>query len=147
MNQSTVSVPHSYISDMLKFVELSSYTIKRASEENAVFRAQQKRADELRGPVLAELLEVHLVAPTAKQAADAMLASHAETLQLLKAAADLIVKLNGQLGAKTANDLGGPDAHRPAGDTPHRSLTTPFVGQPTTEKKASDEALLEVLRS
>lgn len=132
-----VTVPRSFLDDTVRLVELASYTIKRAGEENNVHKAAQQKAAQLRGPLLEDLLRSGLVAPGAKQAAAAMLGSHAETLNLLKAAADMIVELSRQQAAKTAGDLGqGVDDPR-----------TPALGGPTGAPgdRESDSILREIL--
>lgn len=141
----TIQVPASLVDGTLTFVDLASYTIKRAQEEVTVHRAQQKRAADLRGPVLEHLIATGMVAPGMRKEAESMLGSHAETLQLLKAAVDKLVAHQKQDGVKAASDLGTgvPDAGTaaPAFD----SLTDPHVGRRTSEKKASDLALASIL--
>lgn len=139
----------SFLDAVLRFVELSSATVKRALDENAHYRQSQARASYLQEPLLEHLINTGIVASTQKQAAEAMLNSHAESLQLLKAAADKIVELRQQMGIKQANDLGRGDDSRVYFTAPGRgqydSLQDPFIGRKTTEKKASDMALLKLV--
>ena len=135
---------------VVKFAELSSATIKRALDETNVHRAAQKQAADLRPATLEFMVTNGLIDADQKTAADAMLASHASTLNLLKTAGEKIVELKKELAAKTA-ELGAP-AEKQAGDEgaapgSYNSLDDPFVGRRTSEKKASDQAILKVLEA
>lgn len=143
MAKNQVSVPQAFLDHTLQFIKLASYTTKRASDEVIVHRAEQEKAAALRGPVLAHLVQVGLVAndPQTKQGADAMLASHSSTLNLLKAAADMIVKLNAKLGEKQAADLGAGDPSL-SEETPYQNI---IVGGRASEKTASDLELYKIL--
>lgn len=128
----------------LQFVELGSFTVKRACDELTVHRSMQKKASELAPEVLDLLVKTQAVQPGQKSAAAAMLGSHAETLQLLKSAVEELHKARGQL-TKRAGDLGRGVDDRPAGEPAYDSLSDPFVGRKTSQKKASDLAILSVL--
>lgn len=149
-----------FLDTVLKFVEVGSATVKKAMDENEVHRVSQKRAADLRGALLDHMVASGVIADHQKQAAEAMLASHAESLQLLKAATDKIVDLRKQLATKQAGDIGQGQSEKKAGlsglgvSTPvpngngqYDSLSDPFVGRKTSEKKASDLALMKVLES
>ena len=133
----------------LNVVAVNSALVKRSLDEVSVHRSSQEKAASLRPALLAQMLETGCVAQHQKQAADAMLCSHAETLGLLKMAVDKIAKLQAQV-QKTAGDLGhGVDedstgAVKTAGD--YNSVEDSYVGRKTGQRKASDEAILKVLQ-
>lgn len=132
-----------FLDNVLSFVEVGSTAVKRAMDEVTVHRQSQKRAADLRSSLLDHMVASGVVAGHQKQAADAMLGSHAETMQLLKAAVDKIVELRKDVNAKTAGDLGTPDGKGRALSSEYNSLTNPFVGAKTAELKESDMHLLK----
>lgn len=133
-----------FLDNVLSFVEVGSTAVKRAVDEVTIHRQAQKRAADLRASLLAHMVASGVVPEIQKQAADSMLGSHAETMQLLKAAVDKIVELRREVTTKTAKDLGSPDTrgNGPAGTGGYNSLTSPHVGQKTAELKESDLPLL-----
>ena len=139
---------HKFIANTLKFVEVASVAVKRAMDEVGVHRQAQKRASDLRAGILTKMIKLGCANEQQKEGADAMLASHAETLKLFDAAMDKIAELKLAL-EKRGSDLGSPDSEKSAsasfttGD--YDSLTDPFVGRKTSMKKASDIALSRVL--
>lgn len=152
MNQSQVIVPSSLLDNVIQYVEVSSMTAKRAIDEVETHRQAQKRASDLRSALLDHMLKSGVVAEHQKQAAEAMLGSHAETMQLLKAAVDKIVELKG--GTKRlAGDVG--EAVDPASvglsggwyskQGEYNSLEDPIVGRRTTMVKESDKPLLALI--
>lgn len=147
-----------FMDGVLGYVEVSSLLAKKAVDEVSVHRQAQKRAGDLRGPLLKQMLDVGVVAPHQKEAADAMLASHAETLNLLKAAVEKISELRqsgspATLGkAVTEKEAGvgsGGGTPPPGSPVPgtenYDSLSDPVVGRRTSFKKASDVALARAL--
>ena len=88
--------------NMLKFVQISSYALKRALDELSVHEQQQKRAASLAQPVLNRMKEAGLVGPSDVKTAAAMLGSHAETLALLDNA--LVKNAELKTVKKTASD-------------------------------------------
>jgi hypothetical protein len=140
------ATPH-LLDDVLKFVEVSSFGMKRAMDEIDVHRTQQKKAADLQPALLDKLLAMGLVAGHQKQAAAAMLGSHAETLNLFNALAEKYASLHTQKAAK--DGLGNGVDPKTAGVAPTQpdndSTTSPWVGRHTGEKKASDLAILAVL--
>jgi len=131
----------------LNYVAVSSQLVKRALDEVQVHRAAQQKAAAMRGNVLALMLKTGSVAEHQKDAAEAMLGSHAETMGLLKTAIEKLATLKGQL-QKQAADLGqGVDEHDVGGaqQAGYDSLEDGYVGRKTSQKKASDEAILKVL--
>jgi len=138
------------INKTLQFVETSSTLAKRALDEVGVHRQAQEKAAKLRPFVLQAMLDTGLAASHQKEAADAMLGSHAETLQLFKLACDKIAELKKGQTTKVAGDLGKAVSEKAAGvgesvgsagAGEYDSLTDPHVGRKTSYKKASDEAL------
>lgn len=137
-----------FLDNTVTFVEVSSAFTKRAADELGVHRQAQVKAASLRPSLLQHMLDNKVVTEQQKEAAEVMLGSHAETMNLLKAAVDKIVELNGKLAEKTASNLGGPEKTASKKDAPtYDSLTDPIVGRKTGEKKASDIALEAVLQS
>ena len=131
----------------LDYVKVSSATVRRALDEINVHRAGTEKAASLREPTLKLLLDANCIDKSQKEAAEAMLGSHAETHSLLKNAAQKIAQL--QSAQKAAGDLGrGVDsktAGLSSGGEEYDSLTDGYVGKKTSLKKASDQAILAVL--
>lgn len=137
----------------LNYVAVSSALTKKALDELSVHRASQQKAAAARPELLKRMIEVGAVAEHQKQAAEAMLGSHAETLGLLKMAVERIAKLKEQT-QKQASDLGQAVDPKEAGVSgeaklagDYDSLTDPHVGRKTSQKKASDVAILRVLEA
>lgn len=128
------------------YMGISSAFTKRALEELQVRRSAQKRAADLRDGLVDYLTATKLIRPTEKDAAAAMLGSHAETMTLVRNLAERLVSVQ---QAKTA-EAGSP-AEDPTGaaqmDGSHPSLNGPFVGARTTEKKASDHVLARIMEN
>lgn len=132
-----------FIDGTLQFVEVASFGMKRACDELIVHRSMQKKASDLAPELLSLMLKTGAVRNDQKDAAAAMLGSHAETLQLLKSAVEELHKQKTQSLTKKAGDLGtGVDDNNKPG---YDSLTSNYVGRKTGEKKASDMAILRVL--
>lgn len=155
----TISVPSAMLDQVVHYVEVSSLLGKRALDEVEVHRQSQKRASDLRGPLLDYMVEVGVVSGQQKEAAAAMLGSHAETLQLLKAAVDKLaafkkhVKTAGDEPGQAVDAAGNPASngaapHAKEGSLPltkegeYDSLNDPFVGRHTSFIKESDRKLL-----
>lgn len=138
----------------LQFVQVSSSFAKRAGDELNVHHQAQKRAEDLRAPLLTKMLEAGVIPQESKEAADAMLGSHAETMQLLSAAVEKIAELRKANTVKVATDLGAPEgttspAASGASSDGVSSLESCFVGgrHGDNVKVASDEALRKILHS
>lgn len=153
---SQITVPAAVLDNVVGFIELSSMTTKRALDEIGVHRAAQEKAAALRPALLDHMLKSKVVQAHQKEAADAMLGSHPESLQLLKAATDKIVELNAEIqrlkagGTKQAGDLGagvdGGEVGVAAGGSfqgtgEYNSLTHPIVGEKTAFVRESDRKL------
>lgn len=138
-----------FIDDTLRFVEVGSLALKQAMDEVDVHRSGQKRAAALRPELLELMLKTNTVATHQKQAAEAMLASHDTTLQLLKSAVEKLVEERkgkpGDLGRAVPEKQAGLNGA--ANDNGYDSLTDPFLGRRTSQKKASDLAIEAVLQS
>ncbi len=138
------------LDDVLKYVEITSFGMKRAMDEIDVHRGMQKKAADLQPPLLDKLLAMGLVAGHQKEAAQAMLGSHADTLQLFSNLAEKYAALRTEKSAAAHNLGGGVDAKQAGVTSPEpdgSSMTSPWVGRHTGEKKASDLAILAVLDS
>lgn len=159
MNTNTyITVPSSLLDNMIRYVEVSSFLGKRALDEIEVHRRAQKRASDLRGALLNYMIDVGVVAKHQKEAAAAMLNSHAETMQLLKSAVDKLVAFKSGR-AKSAGDNGeavdpgslGLNGGYVPGNGPltkegeYDSLNDPVVGRKTSFVKASDRPLLALI--
>jgi len=132
----------------LNAVTVYSVLTKRALDELQVHRTSQEKAASVRDATLEALVKAGCVSEEQRTAAEAMLASPAEALGLLKSAAEKIGEMQAQL-VKHASDLGeGVDPSVVGGNSPadYDSLNDGYVGRKTSEKKASDEAILKVLQ-
>lgn len=133
---------------VLQYVQLTGALSKRAMDKVAQLEAQQKQASAAAPAVLQAMLSANLVPAKQKQAAEAALGSHAQTLGLLNTAVAKLAKV-AAARANTTTLGRGEDATSPDGGAvksasagERDSLSSPFVGRRTTEKKASDRALL-----
>lgn len=135
-----------FLDKTLKYVEVSSLAIKQAADALGGYEAAQKQASRLAPAVRDFLLQNGIIASTQKEACDAMLGSHASTLGLLMTMGERLVETKKEAsdaGGRSGDRLGHGEAGRP-GDRGegYDSLSDPRVGRPTSEKKASDLALL-----
>lgn len=138
------------LDDVLQYVEITSFGMKRAMDEIDVHRQQQKKAADLQAPLLDKLLTMGLIAGHQKEAGAAMLGDHASTLKLFSNLAEKYAALRTEKSA-AAHNLGGGVDPKSAGVTSpapaNDSTTSPYVGRHTGDKKASDLAILAVLDS
>lgn len=155
---STISVHQNLLDGVLRYVEVSSLTTKRALDEVGVHRQAQEKAAALRQELLDHMVKTRTVEAGQKEAAAVMLGAHDTTMQLLKAAVDKIAEQDAAIrkltgGTKTAGDLGqgvnandigvsASGSHQNAGE--YNSLTNPIVGEKTANLKESDKALLRL---
>lgn len=142
-----------FLDKVVGFVGTASICAKRACDEVAVHRAMQKRASDAAPAILELLLKSGAVRAEQRDAAAAMLGSHAETLALLKSAVERLEKLETEKAAaavppppvKQAGDLGrSVPGTAPAGSG-YDSLNDNYLGRRTSQPKASDLAMLRVL--
>ncbi len=155
-----ILVPATLLDNVIQFVEVSSVFGKRAYDEIGVHRQCQTKAAALRPALLEYMIASGVTAPHQKEAADAMLADHAATLQLLKAAVvelknggtkkagdngqavDPTTLSNGSVG-QTQGNVSGSSAGAPlTKEGEYDSLNDPFVGRQTSLMKASDRCLM-----
>jgi hypothetical protein len=134
----------------IEFIAASSALNDRLMGEVQAQRTREKQAAAKRQAVLALMLSTGCVAPHQKQAAAEMLVSHAQSLDLL---VNAINKMQSYKTAseKSASDLGQAVSDKEAGvkstSTVRDSLNDPYVGRRTSEKKASDLAILAILNA
>jgi hypothetical protein len=135
------------IPNVLTFVKVASALTNKAMGELSQNRQAQKAASDKMEPTLAQLIESGSIKPEQKQAAAALLGTHAGALDMLQKANIKIAQLKKDL-SDSRSTLGAPVTDKQAGVAPENrnaSLTSPFVGQRTSEKRASDYAMLAVL--
>lgn len=143
--QNGVMIPANMLDTMVKYINVSSLTAKKACDQVALHEQQQKQAADLRPGLLKHLVDNGIVAPQHEKGAEAMLGQHSTTMTLLKAAADKIIELKAQLTKQATDEPGSADADSPSGVAPdgtYNSLTSPLVGMKTAHLKESDKALL-----
>ena len=132
----------------VEFIAASSALNDRLMSEVRSSRAKEKQAAAKREAVLNLMVETGSVAPHQKQAAAEMLSNHGQSLDLLVNAINKMQSYK-QASEKAASDLGQAVTEKEAGvktKSPVRdSLNDPYVGRRTSEKKASDMAILAVL--
>ena len=132
----------------VEFVAASSALTDRLMGEVKSNRAEKQAAAQKLNAVLDRMLETGCVAPHQKQAAAAMLVDHSQSLDLLVNAVNKMQSYK-QASEKAASDLGQAVTEKEAGvstsTSAQDSLSDPYVGRRTSEKKASDLAILAVL--
>jgi hypothetical protein len=142
------AIDSSLATQVLRFVQVAGAFSKKANEQLSIKQAAEKRAAAL-VPSLVQLMQQNnLIAENQKSAAEQMLGDHEQSLVLLKNAIDKLATLKQASAVKSARDLGQPDGSlSDAGNAsdPQRSLSSPFVGARTSEKKASDVAFMKGL--
>jgi DNA repair protein RadC len=132
----------------IEYIAASSALNDRLMGEVQAHRAREKQAAAKQQAVLDLMLSTGSVAPHQKQAAAEMLNNHAQSLDLL---VNAITKMQAYKAAseKAASDLGQAVTEKEAGiktaSQVRDSLSDPYVGRRTSEKKASDLAILAVL--
>lgn len=132
----------------VEFVAASSALTDRLMSKVQSNRAEKQAAAQKLNAVLDRMLETGCVAPHQKQAAAAMLEDHSQSLDLLVNAVNKMQSYK-QASEKAASDLGQAVTEKEAGVSTSvssmDSLNGPYVGRRTSEKKASDLAILAVL--
>lgn len=121
--------------DVLDMLEASSLFVKQANEEINTYQSMHKRAMDKVETTADYLLKAELIKPTEKTAAEAMLADHATTLDLIRNMADRIQELQ-VAQTKLASEPG-----RPVSDESQTlsSTTSNYVGEKCPAgKKESD---------
>ena len=131
----------------VEFIAASSALNDRLMSEVKSYREKEKQAAAKRESVLNLMVETGCVAPHQKQAAAEMLNNHGQSLDLLVNAINKMQSYK-QASEKAASDLGHAVSEKEAGVRQQKtldSLNDPYVGRRTSEKKASDRAILAVL--
>jgi len=132
----------------VEFIAASSTLNDRLMSEVQSYRAREKQAADKRDAVLNLMVETGCVSPHQKQAAADMLMDHGQSLDLLVNAINKMQSYK-QASEKSASDLGHAVSEKEAGvksqPKSFDSLSDPYVGRRTSEKKASDLAILAVL--
>jgi DNA repair protein RadC len=132
----------------VEFIAASSALNDRLMGQVQSYREKEKQAAAKRDAVLDLMIETGSVAPHQKQAAAEMLANHGQSLDLLVNAINKMASYK-QASEKAASDLGQAVTEKEAGiktqPQVRDSLNDPYVGRRTSEKKASDMAILAVL--
>jgi len=134
----------------IEFIAASSVLNDRLMGDVQKYREREKKAADKRSDVLKLMLEAGCVAPHQKQAAAEMLSDHSQSLDLLVNAVNKMHSYK-QASEKAAADLGQGVTEKEAGFNTQPqvrdSLNDPYVGRRSSEKKASDIALLQVLNA
>jgi len=135
-------------SQTVEFIAASSALNDRLMGQVQSYRGNEKQAADKRNAVLDRMIETGCVAPHQKQAAAEMLGSHSQSLDLLINAVNKMQSYK-QASEKSAADLGHAVSDQESGIKPQArvfdSINDPYVGRRTSEKKASDFAILSVL--
>lgn len=129
---------------VLQLITVSSVLGKRACDTIKVKEAAEKRASDMVPDLLKLMLESGVIGDHQKQAAEAALGDHAQTMHLLRNAVTKLAQYKGQkkaagdrLGQGVDAEKTGTDVQSPA----YSSQTSPFVGARTSGRKDSDLAL------
>ena len=134
----------------IEYVAASSALTDRLLGEVRSYREREKQAADKRDAILDLMVQTGCVAPHQKQAAAEMLGSHGQSLDLLVNAINKMQSYK-QASEKAAADLGQAVTEKEAGVSAPAaasdSLSSPYVGRRSSEKKASDLAILAVLDS
>jgi len=132
----------------IEYIAASSALTDRLMGELKSYRSGQKQAADKQSAVLDLMVTTGCVAPHQKQAAVEMLSNHSQSLDLLVNAINKMQSYK-QASEKAASDLGQAVSEKEAGvraqPQVRDSLNDPYVGRRTSEKKASDLAILAVL--
>lgn len=132
----------------IEYIAASSALTDRLLSEVKSYRESVKQAAAKRNAVLDLMVTTGCVAPHQKQAAVEMLSNHGQSLDLLVNAINKMQSYK-QASEKAAADLGQAVSEKEAGvraqPQVRDSLNDPYVGRRTSEKKASDLAILAVL--
>lgn len=142
----------SILDNVIRYLEVSSATVKRAMDEVATRRAAQEKAAGLIPQVLKYMLDTQVLPREQEKAAEVMLGAHDTTLSLLQSATEKIAELtaeNARLAKATAEKRAG-DVGRAVGDArpsdaTANSLNSVYVGTKTAEVKESDKPLLRLI--
>lgn len=132
---------------VLEFVAASSTMGKRAMDKIAEYEGKEKTAASAAPALVEHLIATKVIGAGQKTKAASALSDHAQTMDLLKNAADKIATLRAEIDGRASINLGKGEGTEKAAEqhNPQDSLTSPFVGRLGTEKRASDVAMLSRL--
>jgi hypothetical protein len=128
---------------VLDFVGVSRIFAKKALDEISALRNGAKQADELAPETVKLMVETDTIGEHQKKAAESMLQSHAQTMELLQNAVKKIAEMESTEKSASALGQAVDDGNLTGGS--YNSLDDPYVGRYTAQKKASDQAMLAVL--
>jgi hypothetical protein len=133
--------------ETLQFVKLSGAFCQKAIDEINQHRKQADAAEAKQAEMLDLLKSAGVIDEGQEKLAADMLGNHAASLDLLKNAIDQIVAMRKESVQKEAMAQGSAadDPYANTGQSANSSLDSPFVGLRTSEKKASDLALMQGL--
>jgi len=134
---------------MLQYVAATSALNDRLLAERRTMLAEKQAAAAQQGPTLQLMLQHKAVDGNEKKATAEWLGSHEKTLELLGRAVTALGATRTQvekMAAVSATSLGQPEKTAQARPTAN-SLTSPFVGAPTSQRRASDDVLRGILNS
>lgn len=148
--------------NMLKFAEVSNHALRRAVEQNTEYARKEKQASDLIPALVDKLVDLKVLPVEQKQAAFKALGSHAEALNILRNEATKRAAVTGEhatLVEKIASaqqpqrKIGGasPEARDRSYEgtrfapAEYDSQKSHYIGERTTQKKASDLAFEKIL--
>jgi hypothetical protein len=134
---------------LVKSIQINSLLQKRALDSYSSYHAAAQEANSQVASLADHMVNKGCVASHQKEAASGMLQSHTGTMELLRNSVEKLSDAHARL-EKSASDLGrGVDEGRSGvGNTStYDSLTDPYVGRRTSEKKASDDAIWAVVNN
>lgn len=131
---------------MIQYIAATSALTDRLLGDTQRYRSQEKSAAAKQSTVLDLMLRQGCAGQHEKQAAAAMLADHGQTLDLLVNAINKVAEYRGQI-EKVASELGQPVSDPAVKTAGYDSLNDPYVGRHSSQKKASDLAILRVLQA
>lgn len=123
---------------MLKYIQVTGTALEKAEKTAEAKAANEKKVAELIPGVIEDLVRNGRIEPNQKEAAAKLLSNHAETLKLLKKAAQ-------QRNTEELSRLGSPTDGRMKAASHQLSQNSPYVGTRTTTEKESDRILFERL--
>ena len=131
---------------MIQYTQVSNVLVKKALEQLTPFQQDAEKAAATRDALIDHMVAAGTIQEHEKEAAAKLMSSQEGLQHVLKNAVDTIAKQQNQ---KTAGDLGeGVDAGSLdlAGvGAPSANHNPNYLGARTSEKKASDVAMLRIL--
>lgn len=131
----------------INYVQASSILMKKAMAELAPLKQDAEKAAAERSDLLSSLVEAGAVPASSIKQAEELISTHTGTSQLLKQAVAKIKEIvdeqsrHDRLGQSVDPSLAGSTTQKVAYD----SLSDPYAGRKTSEKKASDIAYEKAL--